>query len=63
MTTEDENKCYEYLQLQQIYNESGPELTVATAIVPWSSLVMVTTEAFLGPRLDEHTYGLVITDS
>lgn len=63
MTTEDENKCYEYLQLQQFYNESGPELTAATAIVPWSSLVMITTEAFLGPGLDEHTYGLIITDS
>lgn len=24
---------------------------------------MITTEAFLGPRLDEHTYGLIITDN
>lgn len=63
MTTEDENKCQEYLQLRQIYNESGPELTSATAIVPWSSQVMIATEVFPGLRLDEHTHGLIITDS
>lgn len=34
MTTEDENKCHECLQFQQIYNESGPELTATIAIVP-----------------------------